>query len=307
MLVTKGILQPVGVNAGVRDEEAQLESRTEASGPPEGASEGDRLPDSYIRIGGDLHGLSARWMKFILKELEPVSMGPFAIRALIMPGKREIDLGEAAHILELMTDLDEMTPLTGSMRTVSVLLSECHKLNKQNGRPAQALQLPPVWDRDGWYACENRTRFSLTLVKQFSGGNAKCVVTPEQLGMTDGKEFAAVKLERNWSKKTAFLVDSSGLNKITRSDLFPKGQFKPEVKIGVKRSREEPHGETMAAPVTPVNDAKIAVKQRLSKKTPVTWATSEPGGRRAAVALPVPVVKDERFAEPPSTEDEDDE
>lgn len=156
-LVTKELLPALGVT-----KETPVEKVVKPEPPDETSAQGQDMnetcfPDTYTRIGGDLHGLSAKWLKYLLRNIEPISLGPFAVRGLIPSGRREIDVQEACRVIEFTTGMDESTGLSGELRFVRHFLDQAQAYNERNNRPARDLRLPPQWTESGWYRIQNIT------------------------------------------------------------------------------------------------------------------------------------------------------
>jgi hypothetical protein len=175
------------------------------------------VPDTYIRFAGD-HGLSARWYRYLFKEMEPAALGPFSIKAIIPDGKREIDLKVAIEIMEYMTDLDGDTQIRGELRKREKLLAELKRRNELNGRPALDLIMPPGDWMEGWYATSEATETSVKLTMRKS--ETHLILKPSDLGMLKGADFKNIRIDKNFSKLRAELIDSTTLKRMTCHSLL---------------------------------------------------------------------------------------
>lgn len=303
LCVTKGFLAPIEGDALVQEEaSAASSSRTEMAQlvqPPDGATAEDdagspqakrcktseptesllngmpaTIPETYTKIGGELHGLSAKWVKYLLAMLEPISLSSFAIRALVPPGKREIDLQAACAILEFMTGLDESTAIVGDLRQTERLVSEMRRRNEDLRRPARELLLPPDWGSCGWYRLENHTEEGLWLTMLGENPQHAAFVTPAHMGMTAGAGFMSLSIDRNFSKMRAEIVDTGRMKRLQCQMFYlrfkqnnrdePSGdgnEKKVEVAGGGAQTRSEPKqasatvDETTIQPPPPAPDA----------------------------------------------------
>ena len=64
---------------------------------------------------------------------------------------REVSKTAATSVLEFVSGLEADTPLSGSMKTQSLLHPELVRLRESKGRVGRELRLPPDWDKDGYY------------------------------------------------------------------------------------------------------------------------------------------------------------
>lgn len=212
----------------------------------------ESIPETYTRFGGEMHGLSAKWMKLIFSRLEPVSLGHFAIRALIQPKQREIDLRIAGQLLEYMTGLDESTPITGALRVTENLMMELKARNEANGRPARELPLPPNWDLRGWYKIDTHCEASLWLELKTSDGATRVQVMPESMGLTAGAAFLSVSIDRNFSRVRAELVDSTRMRRAHCQNLIMAGSASSATsavaKLGPGKTPSKEEAQPVRAP-----------------------------------------------------------
>ena len=234
LLVHKGLLNALGPNGkpimqGAHQERLPINDQTngddqgsdaeDAKSLPAGMTDGAStmsLSGTYIRLYGD-HGLSAKWFKYLLAQLEPVALSPFAIKALVPKGRREVSVRTCMELVEFCTDLDEATNLTGELRDAKVLVSEMQRLSLASGRLGQHLTLPPDWSTAGWYSITRSGSESLEVRKLLE---AKVGVLTRASLDIDEAAFDSLGLQRGYSKRRAELVASSGKVRVLLATLF---------------------------------------------------------------------------------------
>jgi hypothetical protein len=117
-----------------------------------------------------------------------------------------------------MTDLDGDTQIRGELRKREKLLAELKRRNELNGRPALDLIMPPGDWMGGWYATSEATETSVKLTMRKS--ETHCILKPSDLGMLKGADFMNIRIDKNFSKLRAELIDSTTLKRMTCHSLF---------------------------------------------------------------------------------------
>ena len=136
------------------------------------AAEGPQLAAIQDKVGGDgakkeeeeeeeeevgsscytFSGMPIKSLVRVLAALGPISMSPFATKAIVERGKKSCNKQSLLQLLEFATGLDPNTGITGQTRKFTKLVFELQVMNQQRGRLAERMALPPDWENHGCYS-----------------------------------------------------------------------------------------------------------------------------------------------------------
>ena len=90
-------------------------------------------------------------LKKFCAAVEPNLFGPFALKAMINRGSREVNKTALLKILEFTTGLDPSTSISSDERDFCSIERQLVDMNTRYGRRALNLDMPPDWTKQGVY------------------------------------------------------------------------------------------------------------------------------------------------------------
>lgn len=186
-----------------RDEEAK--AAKEAPHPsvanlPEADGE-EMLPTTY----GTLGSLSVKLLsEKVLGQIEPSIFSKSNLRSMAIRGESAGTKAALSRIIEYLTGFPGDFNLTGRWRIWRILIEELREKNRQLGRRAVDMGLPPVWSDDGIYNVWV-SKGVVTLKHGFTRVQESITSL-----LPEGCETRDLFVDYNWSEERAMISSRSG-------------------------------------------------------------------------------------------------
>ena len=136
-------------------------------------------------------------LKKFCAAVEPNLFGPFALKAMINRGSREVNKTALLKILEFTTGLDPSTSISSDERDVCSLERQLMDMNTRYGRRALNLNLPPDWTKQGVYSLYTEEDKKIYVGNRF---DAQRRLLPDKF---QEFPFDQIYIDFNWSDNRA--------------------------------------------------------------------------------------------------------
>ena len=178
--------------------------------------------------------------KKVLSLIEPISLGPLALRGCLEKGKREVTKSSLLELIEFSTGLDPSTALHGGLKHIPTLKAQLGVLNAQMGRTAR--DFPAQRGLHGAYLFDCSDPSEPMLIHQSAGWKSKI---PQTSGAII--DVSGLQTSHNYSESRAKLhFSDASLDFICCSSVSPDsgGHIGPLT---------PPFKKHKAAPASPIN------------------------------------------------------
>ena len=194
--------------------------------------------------------------KKVLSLIEPISLGPLALRGCLEKGNREVTKSSLLELIEFSTGLDPSTALHGEFKHIPTLKAQLGVLNAQVGRRARDLQLPAQWGLHGVYLLDCSDPSEPMLIHQYAGWKSKIPKTSGDIidasGLQTSHNYSESRAKLHFSDASLDFIycssvspDSGGHTGLLTPP-FKKHKAAPASPINVLASQSQ--GETEVAP-----------------------------------------------------------
>lgn len=153
------------------------------------------LPNCYRSF----EACSVVQLKKFCAAVEPNLFGPFALKAMIKRGSREVNKESLLRILEFTTGLDPSTSISSDERDLSSLERQLVDMNTRFGRRALELNLPPDWAKEGVYLLYKEDEDKIYVGNRFD--KQRRLLPEKFLGFS----LDQVYIDFNWSDNRAII------------------------------------------------------------------------------------------------------
>ena len=197
----------------------------------------DALPSCYTEV----RILSVRVMKSYLKMSEPVVFSDHAVRALAPMGKKVVAKQTMLELWEFVFGQASDEAIAAAWHAPGAYAKHLEKLNGARGRLARDMVLPPNWPKDGIYQLRSEGG-KLHLQSRLLN-----IEVPIPLKYLEEVDLATVRVQVNFSERSAIVADASGRLRRQASILMLEGQSmaaeSDDKDKTDKTVKEEPIGE----------------------------------------------------------------
>ena len=173
------------------------------------------VPMIYLTLGST----PARpWLEGIISRLEPVSLGKFALKALLKGRSKHVNKSDLLQLIERMTNYNVNTPFADDSRNIEeTMLPEMIQLNEMRGRPCRDLKLPFDWEKDGAYSLSAHQGAIWLSFKMLRICRALPSAIAKQITAT-----GALYIDSNYSDRSATLRERATRFEFAIVTLFPE-------------------------------------------------------------------------------------